>query len=118
RRSTRIENVDELRFVHRPERLRAPDDREMPRFAEAAQKVEEVDETEEIVLEPKHHFVLAASVIEEHLLIEQLGARAQQILIVILGEKSRPVLDPIMLRQARANGTGDQRLAKRDVPAG
>src|SRR2546428_6033363 len=90
----------------------------MPRFAEAAEEVEEVDETEEIVLEPKHDLVLAASVIEKHFLIEQLGARTQKILIVIFGKKSRAVLDPVMLRQASANGTGDQRFAKRDVPAG
>ncbi len=66
------------------------------------------------MFEPEDDFVVRRGGVERPLLLEEDVARAQQFLPIRLGEKARPRLDPVVLRD-RAH---HQRVAECDLLAG
>jgi hypothetical protein len=85
----------------------APHDRH-PGAGEALEHVHEVNEAIEIVLEPQHDLAARRRVVEKLLLLEQLGAHAQQVDVVALRERARAILDPVIAGDDR---THHERLA-------
>ena len=69
------------------------------------------------MLEPKHDFLFLARLVEIGLLFEQIVPDAQHTLTMIVGEKARPLFDPVMQRQVRTHRPADERFAKGHVPS-
>src|SRR5207244_786257 len=91
---------------------------QMPALREAAEEIDEVDEAEEVVLEPQDDFVLVASGVDDMFLLEESVAHAQEFLVAAVGKPARALLEEIVVRQRSLDGSADHRLAKRKMTSG
>ena len=74
-----------------------------------------MNETEKIVLEPQDHLVFGRQRRQHLLLLEKRVAHSQKVVLMRFGQESGTRRDPCLVF---ADGTGDQRLAERNVFAG
>src|ERR1051325_6723968 len=107
RPAARLEAEEQLALVELAERRRTPDQRQLGP-GQAREHVEQVRETEQIVLEPEHDFVARGGVVEELLLLDEARAHAEEVFAERRGERLRAGLDPIL---AGRHAAGEERVA-------